>query len=153
MSSIASIVSVEGVVREDPMEKHDRVVLIRDDSDPTVVKVNGVPQTSIYPRFILDRFVGRRVKITIKILGDGGPEGAYGTPLSRPEEESVSAIDSYRSELVRAGENPSLLRLCAFGAIAHAAMVERERDEFLDELRAREDGEGEPGYSAARGAR
>ena len=49
--------------------KHDDLVLIRDEDDPQVSSYNGVPQRSVYPRFVLkEAHVGKRVRITVEVL-------------------------------------------------------------------------------------
>jgi hypothetical protein len=45
-----------------------------------------------------------------------------------------NAIESYVDELRCAGESPALLKMCAEGAIAHAKMVEAERDDLQERL-------------------
>lgn len=57
---------VEGLVCRDEFEKHDPIVLVCDATDPSVPTVNGVAQ--MYPRYLIDDFVGRRVRITIEAI-------------------------------------------------------------------------------------
>lgn len=45
-----------------------------------------------------------------------------------------NAIGSYEAELRAAGINVKLLAMCAQGAIAHAKMVEAERDDLQKRL-------------------
>lgn len=73
MSTLHGPKVYDGIVREVPYEKHDRVVLVMDEADPVVQRVNGVPLTDVYPRYLLDDLVGERVRIYV-VPVKAGPE-------------------------------------------------------------------------------
>ena len=56
----------------------------------------------------------------------------HGTP--RQKSSSMSGVETYEAELRAAGIDLRLLTMCAEGAIAHAKMVEAERDDLQKRL-------------------